>query len=200
MNQLAPILSRLDQLSQPAAKHVTDADLQPVATAIAEALRADSCAITLSSDPDDHARLTLATVLEAPIAIGAKRYGVIRIHRSGAGFGLDDWQHLQLIGWCIARTVEAIRLQSVLGSHFTKLALAPANGRSARQVIAASAQHPDKTARLLARTFYRELARAGFTCNQIIGAASEIISQLSSNLREHKSPAPARDVATSTAE
>ena len=128
-----------------------------------------------------------ATILEAPIAIGAKRYGVIQIRPTSHGFEQTDLEHLRLIGWCIARTVEAIRLQSVLGSHFTKLALAPANGRSARQVIAASAQHPDKTARLLARTFYRELARAGYTCNQIVSAASEIISQLTSNLREEKS-------------
>ena len=43
-------------------------------------------------------------------------------------------------------------------------------------------QKPDQVARLLARSFYREMARAGFDSGQIVGAASEIIAQLNSSL------------------
>ena len=39
---------------------------------------------------------------------------------------------------------------------------------------------------MLARAFYRELRHCGFTPNQIIHAASEIISELTGSLNRHK--------------
>jgi L-methionine (R)-S-oxide reductase len=38
---------------------------------------------------------------------------------------------------------------------------------------------------LLAKSFYREMKSAGFGPNQIVGAAGEIIDQLSASLRKH---------------
>jgi L-methionine (R)-S-oxide reductase len=191
MNQIGDVLAQLDELAKSGGRHADEAEMKPLADALAAALCAQSCAITLSSDSyaTRAAPCPGTTALEVPIAIGAKRFGSIHICRSttASGFDGDDLEYLGLIGWCIARTVESIRLQCTLGSHFAKFALAPAGGRSVEQIVAASAKHPDKTARLLARTFYRELARAGFTCNQIINAATEIISQLSIQLRQRKS-------------
>jgi hypothetical protein len=37
----------------------------------------------------------------------------------------------------------------------------------------------------VAKSFFREMTRAGFDAGQIIGAASEIISQLSTTLNRH---------------
>jgi hypothetical protein len=186
MNQIGEILAQLDELAKSVGRHVGDAEIKSVASVLAVALRAKSCTITLSSDGcAPRAASPGTTELEVPIAVGTKRYGRIHICRSTgeSRFDRGDLEYLALIGWCIARIIESLRLQCTLGSHFARFALAPTSGRSVEQVIAASAQYPDKTARLLARTFYRELARAGFTCNQIINAATEIISQLSAQLR-----------------
>jgi hypothetical protein len=52
-------------------------------------------------------------------------------------------------------------------------------------IVAQSIQNPSQLSKLLARSFYREMTRAGFDFNQIIGAATEIISELASNVRKH---------------
>ncbi|RMD51913.1 MAG: GAF domain-containing protein, partial [Nitrospirae bacterium] len=45
---------------------------------------------------------------------------------------------------------------------------------------------PERLAKLLAKTFYKEMVRAGFGPNHIINAASEIISLLNNNLNRCK--------------
>ncbi len=45
--------------------------------------------------------------------------------------------------------------------------------------------NPDQVAKIYAKSFYKEMARGGFGANQIISAASEIISQLNDNLEQH---------------
>jgi hypothetical protein len=199
MNQISEVLAGLDDLAKSSGRHVDEVEIRELAGMLAVALRAQSCVITLSSDGcAPRAASPGATELQVPIAIGDKRYGSIHVRRSTADVRFDhgDLEYLRLIGWCIARTIESMRLQCALGSHFTRLALLPESGRSMKQILAASVQHPDKTARLLARTFYRELARAGFNCNQIVNAATEIISQLSVQLRERKSGVARADSVT----
>jgi hypothetical protein len=41
-------------------------------------------------------------------------------------------------------------------------------------------------ARILAKSFYRELRSAGFSVRQIIHAAAEIVSEVSASLKRHK--------------
>jgi hypothetical protein len=44
-------------------------------------------------------------------------------------------------------------------------------------------QNPNQIARILARSFYREMLSAGFNLNQILFAATEVISELSATLK-----------------
>ena len=44
----------------------------------------------------------------------------------------------------------------------------------------------NRVAGMLARAFYREMRHCGFSPNQIIHAAGEIISELTSSLNRHK--------------
>jgi hypothetical protein len=46
-------------------------------------------------------------------------------------------------------------------------------------------QNPDQVAKILAKSFYKEMTRAGFGPSQIVNAASEIIEQLSGSLNRH---------------
>jgi hypothetical protein len=45
---------------------------------------------------------------------------------------------------------------------------------------------PGKVAKLLAKTFYHEMARAGFGPDHMITTATEILSLLSERLDKHK--------------
>jgi hypothetical protein len=53
-------------------------------------------------------------------------------------------------------------------------------------VVSLTAHDPDKVAKMLARGFYREMRHCGFTPNQVIHAAGEIISELTGSLNRHK--------------
>jgi hypothetical protein len=46
-------------------------------------------------------------------------------------------------------------------------------------------QNPDQVAKILAKSFYKEMTRAGFGSSQIVNAATEIIAQLSGSLHRH---------------
>jgi hypothetical protein len=52
-------------------------------------------------------------------------------------------------------------------------------------IVTQSIQNPSQLSKMLARSFYTEMTRAGFDFSQIIGAATEIISELASNVRKH---------------
>lgn len=53
-------------------------------------------------------------------------------------------------------------------------------------MIALSAQDPEKLSKMLAKAFYKEMRHCGFTPNQVIHAAGEIISELTGSLNRHK--------------
>jgi hypothetical protein len=47
-------------------------------------------------------------------------------------------------------------------------------------------QNPEAVARVLARSFFKELTKAGFAPAQIISATTEIIDQLNTQLKHEK--------------
>jgi len=49
--------------------------------------------------------------------------------------------------------------------------------------MAGVTHNPNQIARILARSFYREMLGAGFNLNQILFAATEVISELSSTIK-----------------
>ena len=50
-----------------------------------------------------------------------------------------------------------------------------------------------KGAKILARTFFNQLRASGYTPNQIIGIATELIDLVSDNLREDRHVAASQD-------
>jgi L-methionine (R)-S-oxide reductase len=70
-------------------------------------------------------------------------------------------------------------------SRFAQMALTLEGSANAYTVTALSAHDPDKVAKMLAKGFYKELRHCGFTPNQIIHAAGEIISELTGSLNRH---------------
>ena len=123
----------------------------------------------------------------APIHANGKRIGVLAIAdpRYKKRFNGDDLQLLELVALFLGKSLHILQLQHVLNSRFTQIALAQEADRAIGSALAADGENADKVAKILAKSFYREMAKAGFSSNQIIGAASEIIAQLSANLQKH---------------
>jgi L-methionine (R)-S-oxide reductase len=80
----------------------------------------------------------------------------------------------ELAAHCLAKGVDVARSRAALRSRSTQIGYrrdqAAPWGKASKMIV----EHPDKLARLLARTFYREMSRAGFECNQIIQLPAEL--------------------------
>lgn len=127
------------------------------------------------------------SMISSPILVNGQIIGVININgpKFKRPFNLDDLNLLDIVALFVGKSIQVIQLQSVLNSRFAQIALAQETDKTIGHVLISAAQNPDQMAKIVAKSFYREMAKAGFGPNQIISAASEIISQLSSNLNKH---------------
>lgn len=134
----------------------------------------------LARRPGDPGR----SLMLAPIRIEGRVAGTLTAScGSDKGcFREPDLALLETMALFVGKAVQLRQLRGILASRFTQLALS----RELQGSAATTAyQKPDQAARLLARSFYREMARAGFDSGQIVQAASEIITQLNGNLARH---------------
>jgi len=134
----------------------------------------------LARRPDEPGR----SLMLAPIRIEGRVAGTLTAScgRSKGCFCEQDLALLETMALLVGKAVQLRQLRGILASRFTQLALS----RELQGSAAITAyQKPDQAARLLARSFYREMARAGFDSSQIVQAASEIITQLNSSLARH---------------
>ena len=128
------------------------------------------------------------SLISSPIPINRRIVGVVNVsgHVRGDVFNEGDLNLLEVIALFIGKSIQAIQLQNILNSRFAQLALLhEAEQRLGPMGVGAAVQNPDQMAKILAKSFYKEMTRAGLGSNQIISAASEIISQLSGSLQRH---------------
>lgn len=128
------------------------------------------------------------SLISSPITINRRIVGVVNVsgHAGGEVFSQADLNLLEVIALFIGKSIQAIQLQNILNSRFAQLALLQETEKSLEPLGASAAvQNPDQVAKILAKSFYKEMTRAGLGSNQIISAASEIISQLSGSLQRH---------------
>ena len=127
------------------------------------------------------------SLISSPITISGQIVGVVNIsdHMQGCAFSLVDLNLLNVVALFIGKSIQAIQLQSILNSRFAQLALAKEAQNNMGASLESVFHNPDQVAKIFAKSFYKEMARGGFGSNQIISAASEIISQLSDNLQHH---------------
>lgn len=127
------------------------------------------------------------SMISSPILVNGDIIGVININgpKFKRPFNLDDLHLLDIVALFVGKSIQVIQLQSVLNSRFTQIALAQETEKTIGHVLINAAQNPDQMAKIVAKSFYREMTKAGFGSNQIISAASEIISQLSGSLIKH---------------
>ncbi len=123
----------------------------------------------------------------APVKLGTHAIGVVNLAgRSEAPpFDEGDLSVAEIAATLIAQLVQVERLQTLLQSRVAQLAMARAGEEASNNFIAGRADL-GQVAKMLARSFYKDLAAAGFEPGQIIEAASEVISQVSSDISRHK--------------
>jgi hypothetical protein len=120
------------------------------------------------------------------IVLQGKIVGVIHASLSlqPGGFKEDDLHLFSLLTPLVTKSIQVIHLQNILHSKFAQLAIAQSNGSVIKEIMNGIMQNPNQFARVLARSFYREMLDAGFNVNQIISVATELISELSSSLKK----------------
>lgn len=129
--------------------------------------------------------------LSAPIIVNKKVIGVIHVntHKEQRVFNKDDLNVLSVIALLVSKSIQVIQVQKLMMSKYTIYAMAEKNKEQLSKLtklISTVGQDLDKVAKLLAKTFYREMSRAGFGPDHIINAASEIISLLNESVAKHK--------------
>jgi len=128
-----------------------------------------------------------ASFISAPIAVGTHVIGVMNLSsRPGSPpFDESDLRLAEIVAALIAKSVQVERLQTMLRSKVAQMTLA----REGKQVVGRLTDGtvaPARVAKLLAKSFFRDLASAGFEPGQIIEAASEIIMLVSHDITRFK--------------
>lgn len=83
-----------------------------------------------------------------------------------------------------AKLSQVIQLQYILNSRVAEIAPTQGLNSATAHPMLMQVQHRDRVAEVVAKSFYVEMKKAGFGPNEIINAASEILSQLSNSLRK----------------
>ncbi|KIH76677.1 GAF domain-containing protein [Geoalkalibacter ferrihydriticus] len=126
--------------------------------------------------------------LSAPIFIGGKVLGVININTpvDGRSYTEKDLYTLTCIALVVGKSIQVVQLQNILKSRFAQHALL----QEARSTVPPSleniVQSPERLARIVGKSFYRELSQAGFNDEAVIRVATEIISLLGLKLKRHR--------------
>ena len=126
-----------------------------------------------------------ACTMLSPIVAGDAVLGVVKVVCSAEEhrFDRDNLHLLDTITLYLGQALYARRLGEVLDSRLLRLA-SVTEGERIKPVRVGSIPALDKVTRIVAKSFYREMTKAGFGTHQIIRAATEIISELQSTLRE----------------
>lgn len=126
--------------------------------------------------------------IACPIHISGKPAGVLNISEpiERAHFTPSDLDTAEFAAHLIGRGIHVARLDRMLDSRFAQMAFTLEGRADSCSVVSLSSHEPDKVARMLAKAFFKEMRHCGFTPNQIIRAAGEIISELTGSLNRHK--------------
>jgi L-methionine (R)-S-oxide reductase len=133
--------------------------------------------------PDDARR----SLMSSPVRIDGKIVGVVNVCGIQArdAFRPADLHLLEVVALFIGKSIQVIQLQNILDSRFTQLALMNEVREKVGGSINTAYRNPDEVARILAKSFFKEMTKAGFGSGQIVRAAAEIIDQLNGNLQRH---------------
>ena len=122
-----------------------------------------------------------------PILIGGRVVGVINVSNpvDGRTLGRPDLTLANLFALLVGKSLQTAQLQNLLRSRYAQLALLKeSNGLTTGNLLSGGGD-TGQMVKVFAKTFYREMTKAGFGRDHIITAATEIISLLSDSLHRY---------------
>jgi signal transduction protein with GAF and PtsI domain len=125
--------------------------------------------------------------MAVPIKVREKVIGVINANtpKKKPNIEKKDLELLSVIALLIGKSIQVIELQNLLESRYTQIALAGSRAREGVNLKVSMQQSPEKIAKILARSFFSEMLKAGFGPDHMISTATEIISLLDDRLKKH---------------
>lgn len=146
--------------------------------------------------------------LAAALRMGEQTVGYLYA-RSGTGRGgrapSMDRTLFDALADHLALAIETQHLRQLLASRYATIALSRSGHGDAAESSAldvnflSAVTHPEKVARIIARSFYKDLRKAGFETKQILVVASELIDSLNVALRRTKAKATQAEAAEAPA-
>ncbi|HSW65003.1 MAG TPA: GAF domain-containing protein [Dissulfurispiraceae bacterium] len=127
--------------------------------------------------------------LSAPIPMYDKIAGVINFSEplDRNVFTEHDLLLARLSGLLIGKSLQAAQLQNLMKSRYLHFAISQESAPFIDGTLSLDGRNAQEMAKILSRTFYREMTKAGFGAEDILGAATEIISLLSQRVARLKS-------------
>lgn len=124
----------------------------------------------------------------APIQVEGRIVGVINAANGKGAAAFDETALclLQIMASFLGSYLQGRHLRHLLGSRFAQLALLQEAGAAPPESSRLAYRNPEQVARILARSFFREMHRAGFGSVQILSAASELIGQLNHDIQREQ--------------
>ena len=128
-----------------------------------------------------------ASCLCVPVHVGSAVIGVMNLSSrpDAEPFDASDQRLAEIVATLIGKSVQVDRLQTLLRSRVVQASLAREEQAAVTRLTDGSVP-PARLAKLLARTFFKDLASAGFEPGQIIEAASEIVTMVSEDIKRFK--------------
>jgi GAF domain-containing protein len=125
--------------------------------------------------------------ISTPIQTSQQPVGVMNLsgRPNAPAFGDADLMLANIVAALISRSVQVEWLRKLVRSRIAQTAVAR-QGEQAVLRLTDGSVPPSRLAKMLAKSFYKDMAAAGFSSGQIIEAASEIIGQISGGLARHK--------------
>lgn len=168
--------------------------------AVASPMLSDQVVALVESTQQTHSAELGSTAAPQDMSEGGKVIRRLKVKEQSVGYlvvlpslgGQSDFSSLlfTVLGEQIGRTIEVHQTRQFLASRYSALALWKETGEETEETqqldghLVAAVRNPDKVARLLARSFYRDLRKAGFDANQVLLVASEIIGNLTETIRK----------------
>ena len=123
------------------------------------------------------------SLIGVPITVDDCMIGVMTLCNAPdkTAFGKSHVTMAGIAAALIGKAIQVERVQTLLRSRIAQLTLVRQQGAVADRLTAGTLP-PTRLAKLLARSFYKDLAAAGFEPGQIIEAATEIIDQITSDI------------------
>ena len=128
-----------------------------------------------------------ASFICAPITLAKAAIGVLNLSSSPGAppFDATSLLYAEIVAALIAKSVQVERLQTLVRSRLAHATLAREQKAVVTRLTDGSVP-PARLAKMLAKSFFRDLSAAGFEADQIIEAASEIIALVSEDIRRYR--------------